>query len=96
MGEPWFAWDIGLQKLAVWLQTKHVDRHVKPLFDKQNGPILTGKSTTATITTGLQTCLKCKPHIIRGSITCQKEDMLRVKENKSQNQKKSHVVRHAM
>jgi len=54
----WFAWDIELQKLAVWLQTKH-DRHVKPPFDKQNCPILTGKSTTATITTTTTTTIPC-------------------------------------
>jgi hypothetical protein len=88
VGEIGFVWDIGLQKLAVWLQTKHIYGYVRPLFGMQNCLVLTSKSTTAAMTTRPETCLQCKPRNFWGHIASQKEDMLRVKENKEQNPKK--------
>src|ERR1700676_5233211 len=79
VGEIWFAWDIGLQKLALWLQTEHIYGYVRPLFGMQNCLVLTSKSPTATITTRSEPCLQCKPQNFLGHIASQKEDMLRVK-----------------
>jgi len=96
VGEIWFAWDIGLQKLALWLQTEHIYGYVRPLFGMQNCLVLTSKSTTAAMTTRSETCLQCKPRNFWGHIASQEEDMLRVKENKEQNPKKLGAIRHAV
>ena len=96
MGETWFVQDIGLQKLAAWLQTKHIDRYVKSLFGEQNSFVLTSKSITATMATGPKIHLQCKPRNIWGQIASQKVYMLAVMENKDKNQKKSGVIRHVV
>ena len=62
----------------------------------QNCLVLTSKSTTAAMTTSSETCLQCKPRNFLGHIASQKEDMLRVKENKEQNPKKLGAIRHAV
>ena len=45
---------------------------------------------------GFQTCLQYKPQTIWGSIACQKEDMLTVKENEAQSPKKFCVIRYTI
>jgi hypothetical protein len=97
MRKTWFMWDVGLQKLAAWLQTKHIYGHVKPLFGEQNCSVLTSMSSTlAAMATRSRTRLQCKPQIFGRHMASQKKYLLRVKENKDQNLKKSCAIRHAV